>query len=65
VSVQYLRAIPAEVPPGYVVAHNSLGPARRLGTRGFRAWLAAPSDRLAACDCGWAPELAAHYRVAR
>lgn len=63
----YLRAIPArdQTPVGRVVVHNHVYPvARRLGSRGSRAWLAAPSDRLVVCDCGWAPELGRHYRMA-
>lgn len=62
----YIDRIPASataIPPGLVVAHNFVRPTRRLGERGFRAWLALPSDVLAVCDCGWAPELGRHYRV--
>jgi hypothetical protein len=57
--MQYLKAIPAPdaIPPGWVVVHNNVRPARRLGVRGFRAWLAPPTDRLAPCDCGWATEV--------
>lgn len=64
---EYLRAMPTrdQIPAGRVVVHNHVYPvARRLGWRGSRAWLAAPDDRLVACDCGWAPELGGHYRVA-
>ena len=63
----YLNKIPGEVPADLVVVHNSVRPARRLGTRGFRAWLADRSsmDRLEVCDCDWAPELGEHYRVRR
>ena len=49
----------------------------RIGVDGFRAWIAAPDDderigrafrdedpyNVERCACGWAPELAAHYRV--
>jgi hypothetical protein len=59
----YLTTIPKTVPEGRVVVHNHVRPARRLGTRGFRAWLAEPSADIERCDCGWAPELGAHYRV--
>lgn len=59
----YLYKIPAEVPAGRVVVHNRVRPTRHLGSRGFRAWLAEPSDRLEACGCDWAPELGEHYRV--
>lgn len=60
----YLFKMPATVPPGRVLVHNQVRPARRLGTRGFRAWLSLPDPtRLAKCSCGWAPELGEHYRV--
>jgi hypothetical protein len=85
-TVRYLTGIPRKpLPPGHVVVHNHVRPSRRLGNRGFRAWLAAPNDVLDApgvvvdpvvadaadprgyeverCGCGWAPELAEHYRV--
>ncbi len=39
----YLRTIPSGVPPGSVVVHNNVKPARRLGSRGFRAWLDDPA----------------------
>jgi hypothetical protein len=61
--MKYLRWIPAEVPAGWVVVHNNVRPARRLGWNGFRAWLTGPSTRLVVCDCDWAPELGEHYRV--
>jgi hypothetical protein len=47
-----------------VLVHNSVRPTRRLGSRGFRAWLQSPdSVGLEVCGCGWAPELGQHYRV--
>jgi hypothetical protein len=55
--MEYLKKIPARVPPDLVVVHNTVRPARRLGTPGFRAWLQAPGDNLERCDCRWAPEL--------
>jgi hypothetical protein len=61
----YLARIPDSVPPGVVLVHNHIRPARRLGTRGFRAWLQPPDAALVMCNCGWAPELAEHYRPAR
>jgi hypothetical protein len=61
--VKYLSTIPAEVPAGWVVVHNNVRATGRLGSRGFRAWLTGPSDRLSVCECGWAPELGEHYRV--
>lgn len=65
----YLERIPPNadaIPAGLVVVHNHVRPARRLGTRGFRAWLQAPDDRVTVvtvCECGWAPEVGDHYRV--
>jgi hypothetical protein len=57
---------PDEIPAGWVIVHNHVvPPVRRLGHRGFRAWLEVPGDRLVACGCSWAPELDEHYRVAR
>src|SRR5207244_11775250 len=35
----YVRKLPAVVPAGRVLVHNSVGPTRRLGSRGFRTWL--------------------------
>jgi hypothetical protein len=67
--MQYLSEIPkaAEVPPGQVVVHNRATPTRKLGTTGFRAWLAdkAGTLNIEPCDCNWAPELGEHYRVRR
>jgi hypothetical protein len=54
----YLRRLPAAVPTDRVLVHNFvLRPVRRLGVRGFRAWLSpASADQtwLEACDCEWA-----------
>jgi hypothetical protein len=65
--IEYLDVIPAPsaIPAGKVVVHNSVRPTRRLGSRGFRAWLSTPTGRLVACDCAWAPELGIHYRIER
>jgi hypothetical protein len=62
----YLKRLPAQrdIPAGQVVVHNSVRPTRRLGSRGFRAWLASRAASLEPCPCGWAPELGEHYRVA-
>ena|SRR6516164_4120170 len=62
---EYLTKLPATVPTGLVLVHNSVRPAKRLGTRGFRAWLDQPSERYVTCACGWARELGTHYRVDR
>lgn len=61
---EYLSRLPDTVPAGRVLVHNNVRPARRLGSRGFRAWLQEPDpDRLVVCDCGWAAELGQHVRV--
>jgi transcriptional regulator with XRE-family HTH domain len=60
----YLLRIPkpGDVPAGRVVVHNDVQPTRRLGSRGFRAWLATePPEAGERCACGWAPELGRHY----
>lgn len=63
--IEYLSKIPSGVPEGWVVVHSHVRPTRRLGSRGFRAWLAEPRDRLEVCGCDWAPQLGEHYRVKR
>jgi hypothetical protein len=63
--VTYLYRIPAAVPDGLVVVHNTVRPVRPLGLNGFRAWLQEPSERLEVCPCGWAPKLPVHHRVAQ
>ena len=40
---EYLTKLPATVPTGLVLVHNSVRPAKRLGTRGFRARLDSPA----------------------
>jgi hypothetical protein len=62
---RYPTRIPreAEIPPGLLLIHNRVRPARRQGTRGFRYWLAPADDRCVLCECGWAPEAGAHYRI--
>src|SRR3954452_24023457 len=56
----YLRRIPsrAEVTAGLVVVHNSVSGTPRLGSNGFRAWLARPAARYVRYDCKWAAHLA-------
>ncbi|HUU24093.1 MAG TPA: hypothetical protein VMW68_00795 [Methyloceanibacter sp.] len=61
----YLAETPKVAPDGTIVAHNHIKPAVKLGTRGFRAWLARPCDDYVRCDCKWAPHLPEHYRVAK
>ena len=65
--VEYVDEIPAAVPTGRVVVHNTVVAHTPLGFNGPRAWLEAAeaeSGHLERCDCTWAPELAVHYRVA-
>jgi hypothetical protein len=62
--MEYLFRLPAAVPPGRCLVHNTVRPARRLGTRGFRAWTQTDTNDLEPCPCEWAPELGPHYRVA-
>lgn len=65
--MEYLSAVPAQVPEGRVLVHNveAVGPNRAFGSNGFRAWLAEPSDRSEPCGCSWAPGIGEHYRTAR
>jgi hypothetical protein len=64
--MDYLSRLPTVVPAGQVLVHNHVRPTRRLGFRGFRAWLADPDPaRLIVCECAWAPKLGEHYRVNR
>jgi hypothetical protein len=64
--IWYLSQLPTAIPRGKVLVHNQGQPTRRLGSRGFRAWLSGPDRKtLEVCDCGWAPELGRHFRVAR
>ena len=68
--MEYLDRLPLVIPSDKVMVHNSFSlPPRRLGRRGFRAWLVAVDDdrwtpRREVCDCGFAPELGTHYRLA-
>jgi len=61
--MKYLDRLPKAVPANTVLAHNHVRPTRRLGSRGFRAWLSPspPPDWLAPCSCDFAPELGQHY----
>jgi hypothetical protein len=61
---EYLQHLPDAIPPGRYLVHNHVRPTRRLGTRGFRAWLQNDLDDREVCPCKWAPELGTHYRVA-
>ena len=63
-SVEYLATLPSTVPAGRFLVHNRVHPlTRRLGTRGFRAWLTSDAESLEVCGCSWAPEVGRHYRV--
>jgi hypothetical protein len=65
-ALDYLTRLPAAPPnDGRVIVHNTVRPSRRLGWRGFRAWLAPKDETLERCPCSWAPELGAHYRKRR
>jgi len=56
--------MPTAIPAGQILVHNNVVPTRRINTRGFRAWFAAPDpNKLVICDCDWAPELGKHYRI--
>jgi hypothetical protein len=64
VAMEYLTELPASVPlDGSVLVHNSSTPTRRLGERGFRAWLQPPDIGIESCTCGWARELGPHFRA--
>ena len=64
-TLAYLSRLPATIPPDVVLVHNRVRPTRRLGSRGFRAWLSRPdAPRLRVCDCGFAPELGRHFTTA-
>ena len=59
----YLKSLPKQIPAGKLLVHNQVKPAKRLGTGGFRAWLAETDLGIELCNCGWAAELGNHYRV--
>jgi hypothetical protein len=64
--MEYLPRVPKSVPEGKVLVHNQVYPVtRRAGVRGSRHWLEPLSDKLEICQCHWAPELGAHYRVVK
>jgi hypothetical protein len=58
---EYPQSLPAAVPAGPVLVHNSMRPSRRQGNRGARYLLQPPADNLEVCD--WVPELGDHYRI--
>ena len=64
-TMEYPAELPDAVPDGLVLVHNTVRPARRQGTRGFRFWFQSPVPGLEPCSCPWAPELGQHHRVAR
>jgi hypothetical protein len=63
--MEYVFNLPKAVPVGKVLVHNHVRPTLRLGFAGFRAWLDNPGENYEICNCGWAPKLSEHYRVAR
>jgi hypothetical protein len=60
--VEHLTKLPESL-DGSVLVHSTVTPTRRLGMRGFRAWLQAPDFGIESCPCGWARELGPHFRV--
>jgi hypothetical protein len=66
---EYLHKLPREpLPPGSYLVHNHVVPARRLGDRGFRAWVQqGGEDGLVECDCDFGgtanSKINRHYRV--
>jgi hypothetical protein len=63
---KYLTLMPRTIPDGKVLVHNQVYLVTTLpGMRGSRIWTQDWSDesKLVVCDCGWAPNLGAHYRV--
>ena len=66
--MKYLKKIPAELPAGEVLVHNSVRPQYPLGRNGFRAWTQAPAPCLVPCDCNWPEAIRRqhlHYRIER
>lgn len=67
--LNYVNAIPRELPDGVVLVHNHVRPASPIGMSGFRIWCQSPSDEpeLVVCDCGWPrhskTHIKTHYRV--
>ena len=61
----YRERLPAAIPAGHFLVHNSVRPARRGGWRGSRYWLQDHAFGFERCPCGWTSELGAHYRVTR
>jgi integrase len=55
-------AIPSDV---VVVVHDYPRLTRRLGSRGVHFWLQPGDFTIEVCDCGWAPDLGRHFRVAK
>jgi hypothetical protein len=63
--MEFLTRLPETLPAdGRVLVHNSVPPRRRrLGVRGFRAWLQPAAPNFEICACAWAAELGVHYRA--
>ena len=56
--------LPKVRPEGWqVLVHNR--PQWHRRSDGFRAWFETPGSHLEPCQCGWAPELGPHYRLAQ
>ena len=68
--MRYVRSIPKRVPPGLILVHNhvvpvGVGPRATLapGVNGFRAWFERRRRGHRVCRCGWAPDIAKHFRM--
>ena len=51
----YISELPDAIPPGRILVHNDVRPVKRLGHRGFRAWLSFPEPRCVILETavGW------------
>jgi hypothetical protein len=64
----YSLATKQSPPPGQILGHSQITQNKRKlfeGSRGFRAWWAAPGRKYVLWACGWRPDLGEHYRVQR
>jgi hypothetical protein len=57
-----------QIPPGKILVHNRVSPAKFHGLRGSRWWWATATTEgdidYEPCDCGWADHLPQHFKVA-